>query len=387
MTRSTRLTLLTFLESCATVFVQRAIYFYTRDRLHYSDGENLAIALLMGAAYIAGARVSHRLAHRFGERAALAGAVGLLLLFHLLLAATDGGVMMVGFLLGTSVLSGIKWPVVESFVSAGLAPVPAARAIGRFNIAWSLSVPFAMFVAGPLIGAGSAMLFVVAAGLNAASLAVLRPLERALAHLPTGHPDRLSDRVRGQYGRLLVSSRWSLLSSYSLLFLLSPLLPGIFHRLQVPVRWATGLAAVLDLMRFVMFVFMRRYPGWHGRNWPVVAPILALPIGFVLAAFVPRLAWVLAGEVLFGLSAGAAYYAALYYALAVKNASVDAGGGHEQVIGLGSLVGPLIGLGGQWLAIPLGSLAAGLGAAMAPVILICAVAALKPLAELRRPAP
>jgi hypothetical protein len=40
---------------------------------------------------------------------------------------------------------------------------------------------------------------------------------------------------------------------------------------------------------------------------------------------------------------GLTYYAALYYALAVGHAEVDAGGNFEALIGLGYCVGPLLG--------------------------------------------
>ena len=50
------------------------------------------------------------------------------------------------------------------------------------------------------------------------------------------------------------------------------------------------------------------------------------------------------GLVLFGAGTGITYYAALYYAMAVGQAKVDAGGTHEAFIGGGYIVGPIVGL-------------------------------------------
>jgi hypothetical protein len=73
------------------------------------------------------------------------------------------------------------------------------------------------------------------------------------------------------------------------------------------------------------------------------------------------------------------YYLSLYYALVVENASVDAGGGHEQMIGLGFAIGPVLGLAGIALAGPLGSQVLGMTAGVAPIMLITLVGAARPL--------
>jgi hypothetical protein len=80
----------------------------------------------------------------------------------------------------------------------------------------------------------------------------------------------------------------------------------------------------------------------------------------------------LAGEVLFGTAAGVIYYASLYYALVVKNASVDAGGAHEGLIGLGFAIGPIAGLVGSYLPVA-GSELLGIVVGACPILLICLV--------------
>ena len=49
MPRIGRLLLLTLLESFATVLIERGVYFYTYNRLGFTDVENLWMALGFGA--------------------------------------------------------------------------------------------------------------------------------------------------------------------------------------------------------------------------------------------------------------------------------------------------------------------------------------------------
>ena len=121
----------------------------------------------------------------------------------------------------------------------------------------------------------------------------------------------------------------------------------------------------------------------------------ALPAGFLLILLGNSLPLMILGEVIFGVGAGFSYTAALYYALVAENASVDAGGAHESLIGIGIALGPLSGLAGQLLVgLPLaGAGSGGLQPFMAlaltslPVIGVCVLGALRALVRLpSRPA-
>ena len=109
----------------------------------------------------------------------------------------------------------------------------------------------------------------------------------------------------------------------------------------------------------------------------------ALPAGLFIYLFGKSLGVVLAGEVLFGLAAGMTYYAALYYAMVVKNASVDAGGVHEGLIGAGFALGPAAGLAGIALKPALGSKVLGTIAGIGPLFVLCAVGAARALVGTR----
>jgi hypothetical protein len=80
---------------------------------------------------------------------------------------------------------------------------------------------------------------------------------------------------------------------------------------------------------------------------------------------------------------GVTYHLALYYALVVKNAAVDAGGGHESLIGLGLALGPAVGLLGEYLAGDGSSPAAFILLAAAPLVFFAMFASLRCLARAR----
>jgi MFS family permease len=162
-------------------------------------------------------------------------------------------------------------------------------------------------------------------------------------------PARPDDEQLIRLGALLGAARWSMLLSYALLFLLAPLLPGVLANLGLGVTRATQVAAVLDLARLVSFWAVGVWSGWRGKAWPLVVAIAVLPVAFLLTLFGGSVPTVIAGELVFGACSGLLYTAALYYAMVVKNATVEAGGAHEGLIGVGFALGPLSGLCAQWL--------------------------------------
>jgi hypothetical protein len=68
-----------------------------------------------------------------------------------------------------------------------------------------------------------------------------------------------------------------------------------------------------------------------------------------MAALAPNTATLVAGLVAIGIGHGLLYYSALYYAMRLERADIDAGGTHEALIGVGYVVGPGAALaGGMW---------------------------------------
>jgi MFS family permease len=340
-----------FISSFAGTLLQRGGYFYTHQVLGFSQAQNLWLALLMGVIYIAGASVSHPLSERLGERRTLLGTLFALIGVHVTLALVSGSALLVFALALFAFLQGAMWPIFESYVSAGETPRNLGRVLSRYNICWAVSVPLSLALSGYIIASGAPrLLFVTAATLFALVALACRAFPQKPAHLEADHAERPDAALLTHYRALLRAARVAMLLSYALMYVIAPLMPEIMRGVGLDTASAARAASLLDVARLGCFVALFVFSGWHGRHLPILLAIFALPAGFALVLFGPNIALVIGGEVLFGAAAGLLYTAALYYAQVVQNASVDAGGAHEALIGLGYALGPLAGLIGTALA-------------------------------------
>ena len=385
MPQTTILLLIAFIESFVTILDERSVYFFCKERLGFSAAENLWLALAFGSGYVFAAWRAHWLASRIGARRQLAIVIAVLIGVHAwLFFFVSAPVMYVAMVL-LGLANGAKWPVLEGFLGGGLAPAQTARVMGRFNIAWSSAVPLALASTGPLIGIHPTALFIAGGVGSLVSLGLCGflptdpapPLPAAPNSARHEHPEHLAG--------LLVASRWLMLAAYISVFVFAPLAPGIFERLNCPTEWAPAASGLLDAMRLAAFVTLGLWTGWRGRaRWQILA-MIALPLGFFMVILGASLPVVIVGEMLFGLAAGLSYSSAMYCAMVVKDASVDAGGGHELMIGFGLMIGPLAGLAGDWIKTAADSQPTGYVTAMAPLLGVCIIAAIYSI--YKRPAP
>ena len=381
MTLKRRILVTVFITSFAGTLLQRGAYFYTHQVLGFSQAQNLWLALLVGVIYIAGASVSHPLSARLGERGTLLALLLALVCVHLVIAALPSAALLVVALAVIAFLLGAVWPIFESYMSAGETPSRLGRTLSRYNISWASSIAPALALAGVLIASGSPrLLFVAAAALYGLVVLVCRAFPPHPAHLEVEHAERPDAALLHRYRALLSSSRLAMLLSYALMYVLTPLMPEIMRGVGFDTASAARAASLLDVARLSCFVALFAFSGWHGKRTLILLAIAALPIGFGLVLLGSSIPAVIGGEVLFGAAAGFLYTAALYYAQVVQNASVDAGGAHEALIGLGYALGPAAGLIGTALAHGAGpgsaDYAQGMSIATLPLVLVCSCAAL-----------
>src|SRR5260221_1482383 len=238
---------LTFFESIAATLIQRGLYFYTHENLGFSQSQNLWIAFGFGLTYIGGAFSSHALSKRFGEKRVLIGCILGLFGCHSLLALVPAAAVLTGSVFGTAIIQGVKWPVVESYVSAGRAPKQLLPLLSRYNVTWATACFVAIGVTGLIVGTGIPSLFFwFPALLNLGALLLALRLPKQPLHLDHGHPERPAEGELQSIRALLGSARWSMTGSYALLYVLAPLMPSILAQLALRVTLATPVASILD---------------------------------------------------------------------------------------------------------------------------------------------
>lgn len=345
----------TALGNFAAGVATMGIFFVAESAYGFTTGENYRLGLLLGGTYALAAwqagpllRAFSRHAGGLSSRAALAAMTLVLGALCLLPWRVREEWALYLFVALYTPITGVFWPLVESYLSGGRRGEELRRAIGSFNVTWSASLALAMWIVAPHVAARPLEIFLAMALVHATSLVLLLCLGRDPGqHLEETHPARARDRA------LLAGHRILLVASYVVLFATSPWLPEILDQLAVAPAWRTALGSLWMLARVCVFWALGRWHGWHGR-WSLGGfGTVLLALGFALTVAAPRcaaagpdglgLAALILGQVAFGAAIAGLYTANLYYTLEVGETSVDAGGSHEGLIGLGYTIGPLLG--------------------------------------------
>lgn len=355
--------LLTFLGSVGSGAVTNGIFFITDSGLGYGRGMNLALGCVFGLTYIAGALLAgaslRRLAARVGwittrgVLSAILAVMGLACQLPFLTARLTPdhlGLSVWVMVLIYSPATGVLWPIIESYLSGGRREKDLRGALGLFNIVWSSALVAAYWAMAPLVKDNP---FTILVGLGAIHLAMaglvfLFPKE-------PGHHDAHAQPHPPVYESLLALFRVLLFASYLVLSAVNPIQPMLLDRIGVDKSSQTLVASAWLISRVAVFALFERWHGWHGKWWTPWTGLACMILGFALTVGAPALGGLaltsfITGLALTGCGVAAIYCGALYYAMAVGTAGVDAGGKHEAVIGLGYTIGPLLGLGALGIA-------------------------------------
>jgi hypothetical protein len=359
----------TFLNSIGSAVVYSGVFFLAKHAYGLGEVANFWLGVLYGATYIPAALFIGPLLRRLPTGSRVACARSLLALTMLAMAALcwvpslafpAQGVLAdpaaatpsawpIWLLVGVySPLSGAMWPMVEAFLSGGRSGPQLRFATGKFNVAWSSSLVLALLAMGPLVEKHPLAVLQALSAVQLVALVALAffpPTPAAHLHADHAPPPPV-------YARLLKVARVLLATAFMVMAALAPTFPRVAADLGLSPAWGPALPAAWMAARVVTFAFMERSHAWHGR-WST----LAWGTGLLLAGFAgvvftpmlapqgsPAIAMVLAALLGFGVGVGIIYCAALYYAMEVGSAEVDAGGMHETLIGVGYTLGPACGL-------------------------------------------
>jgi hypothetical protein len=255
-------------------------------------------------------------------------------------------------------MTGVLWPVVESYMSGGRSSKELRATMGAFNVVWSSALVAGYLVMAPLIEKNPLVIVGAVGGIHVFSILIVLMLTPD----PAGHQVAADETQEGEETGgeeaerrlsvdLLGVFRILLPTSYLVFSALTPYLPTALDSLGIAMRWQTPVAATWMASRVLTFLLLERWHGWHGRWLTAVAGCVLLISGFAGAVLAARLGpgtWGLTTLVVglagFGVGMGTIYTSALYYALKVGAAQVEAGGTHEALIGCGYTAGPLCGL-------------------------------------------
>lgn len=350
-----------FLNSLGTGAVQTGVFFLLQSAFGFGRQQNYVFGLVLYGAYVAGALAAapglRRLARNLpslstrGVLIAVVAAQGIMsLLPRSVMLATgaqtppEWSVWTVGVAFG--VLTGVMWPIVESYLSGGRSGKRLSSATGRFNVLWSAAVLASFWLMAPLLKDDPIDVITALGLVQLASIALIARFRRE----PAKHSDHAHEPHPANWTHLLAAFRVLLPLIYVVSGTLSPMLPALLDDVGVALSWGPPIASAWLVSRVAVFFIFERWAGWHGsRLMPAVAGALLIG-GFVATVLAPRLGpaalpALVAALAVFGAGHAMIYLGALYYAMEVGKSEVDAGGKHEALIGLGYGFGPAIGLG------------------------------------------
>ncbi len=353
----------TFLNSMGSGLVSNGIFFIAKETFGFSKAQCFGLGVAYGITYIPAAMGVGPLVRRLqcGSGTSHRRVLGMLMagmggacLLPALSSAFSGGPpaawSLWALMLLYAALSGMLWPMVESYLSGGRRGRVLRTATGRFNITWSSALVLAMLLVAPYTKTRAVEALAALGVLHWLSSLILLAFMRS----PAAHEDD-DEPHPPVYGEQLAIFRWVLATAYLVLNALLPYIAVVADTLHLTSTEAVVLGATWPAARVAAFVFMERWHGWHGlRTMPWICCGILLG-GFALVVLLPvllpanlALGGVILGLAVFGAAMGVIYAATLYYIMSVGAAQVEAGGSFETLIGLGYLIGPLSGLGAVW---------------------------------------
>lgn len=352
---------LTFINSMGTGVVTNGIYFLAKSAYGLGVKGSFALGVVLGITYIAGAVAvgpllvwlkkspRHSTRGALGWIGALCGGLCVVPLVAQILGV--GGSWPAWVLVAVySPLTGCMWPITEAYLSGGRRGETLRRALGGFNVTWSLSLVVAFWAMGPLVKKYPLEVIGFLGLLHIGTVAIVRLLPAE----PAAHAHEDHEPHPPVYARLLRAHRMLLPMGYLIVSTMSPYLPTAYAAMGIAIGWQTPLTATWHASRLAGFVWLQHDQRWHGRWWAPVVATVSLVLGFTMVMLAPKMGPIRdgvapllvlgAGLALLGFGIAVVYTGALYYAMAVGGAEVDAGGTHEALIGAGYTIGPGIGL-------------------------------------------
>lgn len=328
------------------------VYFVADLAYDFSDRALLLVGLLQGITYIIAALSAGALVRRIAGPNRRLSTRAMLGWLHVILTAVCTLPIVwkspasIWIVVGVySALTGVLWPVVESFLSAGRQGAELRTSSAFFNMSWAGCQVVTFWIIAPFMQDAATSLWTIPVmGLShLLSIPLLTRFQREPAPHGESHQAHApAERARAE--RLLHAHRAMLILSYVAYSTINPLLPSILRdRLELDSVWATPLTSVWMFTRVLMFLALGLWGGWQGRFRTILWPALLLISGLSIALFASSAAMLALGLAVFGLGMGAVYATAFFYAMDVGSSGVDAGGKHEALIGVGYMGGPIIG--------------------------------------------
>lgn len=335
------------LSSLGSTMFMCCLYFWTRNRLGFTDTANLWLSAVYGMVYVPAALWGGRWGDRRGYDRVLRANFAVMGL--LLLAAPHFPSSAMPYLLLAAYTACIAptWPSIEAAQLHSPGAMTLARRVGWYNITWAFANATGFLLGGLAFNWRPDAIFRIPGLIHLAQsgwllLSRSSPRTGGSPAMEIPHP---SQAVPQERKRRFMHLGWLANSlSYLMMGVFTALLPHQGERLHLAPVYIIGFTSVFFLSRAAAFVLFARWEGWQYRMGWMLGTLWLAPACFAPIFFSSQLPWIWLALVGWGLAAGLAYDSSIYYSMEYGEQKGKHGGLHEAVLGSGALLGPLAGV-------------------------------------------
>ena len=299
------------------------------------------IGAIGAAVYAACCLVSGRLADRIGYRRMLvASSLGMVLIYVAYLSVER--VLHLGLLAAaTGIVLSFHWPTALAWLGQGADRQRLLRALGMFNVAWSLGFLIGPSAGGHLFSVDWRFPFAVAAA--GCALVVAGQLLVRVRRSPLADVAPAVAETTRQNGRFLPVAWVANFCSFYAAGTVRALFPKYASDLGLGAGLVGDLFALIGLAQVACFFLIARTDRWQFRLWPITTAQVLGVVGLLLLAFGRHPVPFALGLVCHGVLVGVTFTSSIFYSLHVEGSAGRRAGIHEAIVGSGFLLGPLAG--------------------------------------------
>ncbi|MEY4201641.1 MAG: hypothetical protein RLZZ265_3381 [Verrucomicrobiota bacterium] len=350
--------LLEGLNTLGCAYFGNYVFFLLQQQHGFGNRENLLVGALHGLIYVPAAWIGGHYAERHGLTKAMK--VGFAGMTVAMLAGAGmnslAGTMLT--LVGWTIAMCFTWPALEAHATHGESDAGMKRMVGFYNIVWSGCGGLMFFLGGTLFEVlGARSLFWLPAAIFVVQLVVTHwldtlPRDPVLppASASEHHPEAVALEQPVPPQTFLKMAWLANPFAYIAINSFQAMIPGRSAELGLSVAQSGWFWAIWFLARFLTFIGLWQWHGWHYRFRWMLAAFIALILAYVALLMGRSVVVLVLAQVVFGLATGLLYYASLFYSMDVGETKGEHGGIHEAAIGLGICLGPAVGAGALYLA-------------------------------------
>ena len=349
------------IASIGATLLTVGIFFFTEDVFRWDLKRNFLLACGQGAVYVVGALGAKTVAARFGRRRALIAISIAVTLVTCMPLVKASALVVVGALLSYNVLMGAYWPLMESIVSSDADAHEMSRRLGAYNLVWAGTGAVAVAVNGTIIHWWAPGVFLTAAVMHAVgavmlALFVAPSTSRAEASHDADAHSEPEPELLAQRRLAMWLSRIALPATYMVLYAIAAMMPLLPSMQELATSTKTVVGSMWLVTRWVTFWVLGATVFWHTRPRLLLWAACAMLVAFLgvsvrpsdlFATDVPGwvdLSSMILWQGILGVALGMIYSGSLYFGMVLSEGSTEHGGYHEALIGLGSILGPGVGL-------------------------------------------